>query len=321
MKISVIIPVYNVETLLDRCLASLNKQTFKEFEVLVINDGSTDSSESIIQKYVDEKPEVFKLINQENAGQSAARNHGVELAKGKYIYFLDSDDYIKPSTLRMMYDTAEMNKLDYVIDGFQRVDESGNYIDSFTIPTVVHSQVINPSVDTSLFLIHNSIWNRLYLKDIIVKNNLKFMSGIWYEDLLFGHQYYIYSQRAMVVNQQNYFYVQRPGSIMASMSSEKNLDIVVVFKELIDFYKKQGIYNQYANLIEQMAISEFYIATMVRLIRTNKMDIAKQIDSEFRTMFPNYKKNPGVKKLAFKHKIVYRLLNLKWYGIVRMIFK
>lgn len=321
MTISVIVPVYNVEKYLAKCLDSLVNQTHKEFEIILVNDGSTDSSQSIIESYQAQYPQRIILINQENAGQSAARNRGIQEAKGKYIYFLDSDDYIKPDTLAIMYKTAEMNKLDYVIDGFEQVDEDGIKLSTYSIPTIPHNVVFDPRTNDELFLIHNSVWNRLYVRDLIIDNDLHFMSGVWYEDLLFGHQYLIYAKRAMVINQQFYYYVQRPGSIMSSMTSEKNLDIKIVFDELIKYYKEKRVYGQYKELIEFMAINEFYIATMVRLIRTNTMDLAHQVRDAFETSFPNYQKNPRIANFPMKRKLVYKLLNMKMYRILAKLFK
>lgn len=321
MKVSVIVPVYNVETLLERCLTSLVNQTINDFEIIVINDGPTDGSAEIVHRFASEYPDLFKVIDQKNSGLSASRNRGVERATGKYIYFIDSDDYIKNDTLEIMINLAEKHNLDYIVDGFEQVDEQGNYLELYKIDSVPVNEVINPQENRNLFHIHNAVWNRLYLRDNLINNNLNFKEGIWYEDLLYSHQYYIYSQRAMVINHQALYYVQREGSIMASLGSEKNKDIVTVFKELIKFYEKNNLYNEYRDDIEKLAINQFYIPTMVRLIRANNRQLAKEIDKEFKQMFPNYRSNHAVKELNIKHRLIFNLLNIRLYGPIALMFK
>lgn len=321
MKVSVIVPVYNVETLLERCLTSLVNQTINDFEIIVINDGPTDGSAEIVHRFASEYPDLFKVIDQKNSGLSASRNRGVEKSTGKYIYFIDSDDYIKNDTLEIMVDLAEKHNLDYVVDGFEQVDEQGNYLGLYKIDSVPVNKVINPRENRNLFHIHNAVWNRLYLRDNLINNNLNFKEGIWYEDLLYSHQYYIYSQRAMVINHQALYYVQREGSIMASLGSDKNRDIVIVFKELIKFYESNNLYNEYKDDIEKLAINQFYIPTMVRLIRAKNRQLAKEIDKEFRQMFPNYKSNHAVKELNIKHRLIFNFLNIRLYGPIALMFK
>ena len=113
IKVSVIVPVYNVKSYLNECLDSLLSQTLDGIEIIMVNDGSTDGSESVAAEYAD-RYSNFKLINRENGGLSAARNTGLDMAKGKYVYFLDSDDFIAANTLEILYNKAESNDLDQV---------------------------------------------------------------------------------------------------------------------------------------------------------------------------------------------------------------
>ena len=129
IKISVIIPVYNVEKYLRECLDSLINQSFKDFEVICIDDGSTDKSYKILEEY-SQKDSRIKVLKQEHNGAGAARNLGIEIAKGKYIQFLDSDDYFEPNMLEELYNTAEKFGADMAVCSARKVDEAGNIVES-----------------------------------------------------------------------------------------------------------------------------------------------------------------------------------------------
>ena len=125
--ISIVIPVYNVEDFLERCLDSVSCQTYKETEVIIVNDGSTDSSPEIIERYVEEYPN-FKSFTIENSGQGGARNFGIEKANGEYIAFLDSDDYISPNCIELLAETAKRENSDIVVCSCYDVKEDGTII-------------------------------------------------------------------------------------------------------------------------------------------------------------------------------------------------
>ena len=132
MKISVIVPVYNVENYLEKCLNSLVNQTLEEIEILVINDGSTDYSQKIIDEFQKKFPQKIKVFSKENGGLSDARNFGIERASGNFLAFVDSDDYISENMLQEMYDLAIKNEAEIVICNLQKVDENGNVTQKLT---------------------------------------------------------------------------------------------------------------------------------------------------------------------------------------------
>ncbi|WP_060668318.1 glycosyltransferase family 2 protein [Oceanobacillus caeni] len=188
--ISVIIPVYNVEEYLEECLNSIINQTYKHIEVIIINDGSTDNSYKVINEYANNYKNM-KVINQKNAGQSVARNKGMEIAKGKYIYFLDSDDYILPETFDNLVQQLEKNNLDLIrfvarpfSDSFnKKVDvkeyDFRNYFEDGRVYNKAeflsrNLKAFSPS--PVLFMIK---------KEILIKNNLSFHPNIIHEDELF----------------------------------------------------------------------------------------------------------------------------------------
>lgn len=321
MEISVIVPVYNAEKLIERSLISLVNQTFNSFEVILINDESTDNTMEIVNSVVKVKPSIFKVINQKNTGVSGARNNGLKQAKGKYIFFMDSDDYLESSALALMYDYAENNELDLLIDGFHTVTEEGVFLKEYDVAFDKKYEVILPSDSKNLFFIENSVWNKLFLKQIITSNNILFEEGLWYEDLLFIRQYYIYSRRAMVISANSYRYVQHPESIMSTMGSVKNFQILTIFEKLIEFYRGQELFEEYSEYIEFIAIQNILLASVVRLCKSKQFAYAKDMKKKFLTMFPKYKENKFVKKLNLKHKILLVLVRSDQFRLIELLFR
>lgn len=128
-KISIVIPVYNVEKYLRKCFDSILNQTFQDFEIICVDDGSTDKSLEILQEYK-RKDDRFIILQQRHAGAGAARNHGIKLAEGKYIQFLDSDDYFEPNLLEEMYTRAEKSGAEITVCSSRKVDDEGNITES-----------------------------------------------------------------------------------------------------------------------------------------------------------------------------------------------
>ncbi len=207
-KISLIIPVYNSEKYLPECLDSVLEQTFKDFEVVCVNDGSTDSSLSILKKYAAKDARIV-IKSQNNAGVSAARNAALELAKGKYIAFLDSDDFIHPDYLKVLYETMELKKADLVWCGFLRVNQNilrqeVKVLVGKRYPIKVYDNIfddfikgnINPEV---------ALWNKLYKSDLA--KQIKFVENIAAsEDFLYVVSYLYKTNKVAFVNAELLFY-------------------------------------------------------------------------------------------------------------------
>ena len=167
-SVSVIVPVYNVEKYLARCLDSLLGQTQPDIEILVVNDGSTDTSGRIVDEYAQKYPDRIRAFHMENEGVSAARNRGVAEAEGKYLTFVDSDDYVTVDYLELMVEAAEKNHADLVVQGFRMVDESGNVL-AEVCPT---AYIPGEKEEWPLRII--SAWGRLFRREFWMQHNLTF---------------------------------------------------------------------------------------------------------------------------------------------------
>lgn len=217
-KISIIIPVYNAEKHLSKCLESISSQSFKDYEVLIINDGSTDNSQEIIDSYV-LKDCRFKGIKKRNEGVSVARNAGIQIASGEYIYFIDSDDYLMPYSLERMVEFSEKG-YDMISFNSNRVDVYGQVV--YTTKSQEESIDLSSSYLKYKFILQKYMtcqygyapWNKLYRTSIIKENNLYFPPNITLgEDFIFNLCYIYYIKNFKNINQVLYNYQITENSI------------------------------------------------------------------------------------------------------------
>ena len=219
--VSVIIPVYNVESYLKECIESVICQTFSNLQIVLVDDGSTDNSGAICDEYA-LKDTRISVIHKENQGLGAARNTGMQIATGKYIIFLDSDDYWDVNTIEQLVNVAEKDKLEVVVfsaepflDGMTGDYSGRSYTHS------VQNNVVKNGRDSLSVAINNSEYYeqaclRLYLLDYIRNYKLKFEEGVLHEDISFSFLAYFYAERLMCLGDRFYHRRYRPGSIMTS---------------------------------------------------------------------------------------------------------
>lgn len=220
-KVSIIIPVYNAEKYLEKCLNSVIKQTLKDIEIICINDGSTDGSLNILQKY-SEKDKRFIIIDQKNSGLSYSRNKGLSVAKGEFIGFVDSDDWIDEDFYEKLYDAAIEYKADIAAGNILRVhdnEENKFYIkyDEIKIAKKTNKKYKLAEIPENCY-----IWNKIYNRKILEKIDLKFREGIVYEDLVFTHKVLFYMSNLVTVPNVTYYYYDNPLSIV-NVDSEKSV--------------------------------------------------------------------------------------------------
>ena len=231
--ISVIVPVYNVEEYLEECLESIRHQTYTDIEVILVNDGSTDSSKEICERFCQEDSR-FKLINQENQGLSAARNRGVKESVGKYIMFVDSDDVINTKVLEVLLPCMKMDvdivecRLTINKEEFYHNNTSTILFEGNAKEAILNCIEFKEEVKYCAF-------TKLYRREIVEK--IPFLEGYVYEDVFTGINYLKHMRKIVVVDYIGYYYRVRPNSIMTKPFNEKDLDIFKVGNQLIDSFK------------------------------------------------------------------------------------
>ncbi len=245
VKISVIVPVYNVEKFLPECLDSLKNQSMQELEFICINDGSTDNSLEILNRYA-EFDKRFIIISQKNGGLSAARNTGLKYAKGDYIYFIDSDDLIAPEHLENMYNAAIKQNADLVVN-----ENFVPFCDEIPLNprvTEVFADGIYDVTPEYILQRHKNVtvWTKLYKKSLILDNNISFPVGLIYEDQYFYFVTMPYAKKVVQCNTGMYYYRQSAGSIVAKAKSQKRCyDIFKIFELIYNFYKERDLLGKY----------------------------------------------------------------------------
>ena len=227
--ISVIVPVYNVEEYLEECLDSIQKQTYKNIEVILVNDGSTDGSKEICERYC-EKDSRFKLINQENQGLSEARNCGVRESTGEYIFFVDSDDVIKVDILEILIPFMTED-VDIVGCGKSSQRED---LTLQTNPNIVFQGNSSEALSNCLNyrVVKHVAWSKLYRRNIV--EVVPFLKGLLYEDVYTGVANLKFIRNIVIIDTIGYYYRIRPNSIVRQKYSKKNLDIFKVCDSLLE---------------------------------------------------------------------------------------
>lgn len=309
MKISVIVPVYNVEKYIKKCLDSLVNQTLDGVEIIVVNDGSPDNSQKIIDEYTKKYKNVKSYIK-ENGGLSDARNYGIKKATGEYISFVDSDDYIRNDMLEIMYNYAIKEDLDVVVCDSINVYDNGseiliksnnNYSDND-----VRNYIISPPMACT----------RLFKKTIFDK--IQFKKNIYYEDLEMTPKVVNITDKIGFVSEGLYYYVQRDGSIMKqNVFNKKLLNIFDVLKS-----NKDLLEDKFPEEIEYMYITHLLRTASLRFLNyDNEKEYIYKIHNIMKEYFPKWKNNVYYKKSSFKLKLICILAYNKNILLLKLIKK
>ena len=313
-KVSVIVPVYNVEKYLERCINSLVNQTLQDIEIILVDDGSTDSSKIIIEKYLNLHREKIKYYYKENGGLSSARNYGILYAKGEYIAFLDSDDYIEPTMYEEMYNVAKKENSDMV-----ECDFIWEYPDKQKYDC---GQIYN-SKKEALEKARVVAWNKLIKRDILEKEKIEFPFGLRYEDVEFFYKLVPNLNKISFVKKCFIHYVQRDNSIVNTQNS-KTMDIFKVLDNVIEYYKKNNYYQEYKEQLEYTYTRLLLCSSLKRMCKIDNKDERKMALDEtwnnLNTKFPDWKKNKLLKKKSFKN-IYMRSVNRVTFKIYCCILK
>ncbi|MCL1971787.1 MAG: glycosyltransferase family 2 protein [Endomicrobia bacterium] len=265
--ISIIIPVYNAQKYLLQCLDSILNQTFKDFECICVNDGSTDASLSILEDY-QRKDKRIKIISQKNGGISAARNAGISAAAGEYLYFMDNDDIISIDYLANMHKTAEETKCPLVVNpniSFMFSDNSRCEDESDYFEEKIYE--MNPRLILGPEL-HIFVWNKLFKTDLIKNLKIKFPLNTNSEDVYFYYCLMPYVGNFAVVKKGRYYWRQTESQSSKSIYFKDGLDYIDIFKMIKDYYKRTGLEKTWQTPV-------YYLRQQLFRIPPDKYDFKK----------------------------------------------
>lgn len=299
-KISVIIPVYNAEKFLHRCLNSIINQTFTNLEIILIDDGSNDNSGQICDEYAKKDNRII-VIHKNNGGISSARNAGLDVAKGEWIAFVDSDDYIEIDMYEKLFNCAKKENVDICASFFKYLTNDNIMLFN---PTKQDLSLVG-KYDGNSFLellyidsyangLCVSCWNKLYRKSIF--DNLRFRTKI-YEDDEIAHKIYSKDITVYLIEDGEYIYVQNNNSITNSGFSEKNMVFIEVLEERLNYFKKEKLRSLYINTLRLYCniIIEYYTKVQEKNINCK--------NDYFNNYKENFKSTIFIEEISIKDKI------------------
>ena len=304
-SVSVIVPFYNVEGYIGRCLDSLVKQTLDNIEIILVNDGSKDRSKIVVDKYLKEYPEKIVYLEKENGGLSDARNYAIPYAKGEYIAFLDSDDYVEYTMYKDMYELAKKENSDMV-----ECDFYWEY--PYKNKTKEDKGLIYNGKKEMIEKVRVVAWNKLIKKDILEKSKIIFPKGYRYEDVEFTYKLVPYLDKVSFLKKPCVHYIQREGSI-SNNQNERNKEIFDVLGHVIDFYKENDLYEEYKDELEYIYIRYAFCSSLLRIVKIKDQNIQQELLDltweKVNTNFPEWKKNPILKSKKDLKSIYLKTIN------------
>ena len=314
-KVSIIVPVYNMEKYLNQCMDSLVNQTLKDIEIIAINDGSKDKSLNILKEYEKRFPNKLKVINQENKGISVARNNGMNIAKGKYIGFVDSDDYVKLDMFEKLYNKIEKTKADIVVCD---IEEYRNKKNEFKYINVVENIKGSTLYETPSIIntIDYGPCNKIFKKEMF--DSIKFPIGLKYEDLSTILKVFLNASKVSTLNEALYIYrINETGETQTVNS--KVIDILPILQDIIDYSKDIKVFNKIKIELKKMCVNKlfYYLIYSYKLNNKNfvlkfRKDILSFLKNNFKTWRFTLLKNKDLKiklisKLVLIDNVVFKL--------------
>lgn len=313
-KVSVVVPIYNVEKYIKKCMDSLVNQTLQEIQIIFVNDGSTDESGNIAKEYASKYPNKIIYLEKENGGLSDARNFGMRYAEGEYIAFLDSDDYVENTMYEEMYNKALQENSDYVECDFlweypdkTKKDKRNSYNNKKEMLTNVRVVA----------------WNKLIKREILEKNNISFPKELRYEDIEFTYKLIPYLNKVSYVDKEFVHYVQRNNSI-ANVQNERTAEVFTIFDNIIKYYQEKGFYEEYKEELEYSYSRILLCSSLKRICKIKDSKTRKKLIKEtfekLYQQFPLWKENKILNNRSIKNMYM-KSINKFTYPIYTKMFQ
>jgi len=317
--VSVVVPIYNVEQYLEKCVESICRQTYENLEIILVNDGSPDQCGQMCEEYA-KMDNRIKVIHKKNGGLSDARNSGVKLATGKYLLFVDSDDYIAKDLVEKTVTVAEKNNCDMVLYDYYYVEPDNVEIRSTIVPA---NKVISLEQEHTLLLAATSACAKLFNREFYVKANCPFPQGIYFEDLATTSIFFMRAKRVYYLKEPLYYYINRENSIMTGKNFEKSShDKLVALEHILSAYKKEGKYEEYHQELEYLVFAnEYFEPSKVLALAGEDGEYLEKYRKYMYETFPDIHNNKYVKNMGKKDKIHLWILDHKQYWMMRLLSK
>ena len=306
-KITIIIPIHNSESYLSKCVDSCLNQTMQEIEIVLVDDASTDNSPALVAEYASSHPEkIVPIYLSENVRQGGARNKGIEVAKGEYLCFVDSDDWIESDMCEVLYLAAKAQNADmaggncYISTGLTESPQQLNYESAPLGKDNMHNL-------SKYFSGQGYFWNRIYKRQMVIDCQISFPEQVFYEDAYFNFMTGLYSNRVVKVENCFYHYYQSPNSTIRVRNNIRTYDRIIVARLIFETCCNRGIYQDFKDIIDYKFISmsaSNILYSCLSSFDEPEEEKLREIQLDVKRLCPKYRKNPHYKHMA---------ADLKWY--------
>lgn len=312
-KVSIIVPIYNVSEYLERCVNSLVQQKYKNIEIILVDDYSTDGSRELAQKLAKKDSRCIFIQRERNGGLSAARNTGMEAASGEWLTFVDSDDWVTEDYISAMYDVAQKDNAEIVMSSIYYYYENEDYkeVSPFADLTTESSQ------KEKIALCRPYAWGKLYKSSLFKIRKIKFPEDIWRsEDISTIIPLMSYTDKISILNRPLYYYYQRKTSL--SNMNYRNVDVSFYPKTISRMLELSN--KDFELELEYRSVCDLMYGMVMIMLRSKKSneEILEVINS-FNKKYPYWKKNPYLRKLARGKRVFVLCASYKWLGILKLL--
>lgn len=317
--VSIVVPIYKVEKYLEKCVNSILRQTYRNLEIILVDDGSPDQSGIMCDEYAGKDSRVH-VIHKDNGGLSDARNVGAREASGKYLLFVDSDDYIAEELVEKTVNAAEKTNSDIVLFDYFCVEGDREEVRTNNI---VPGKVVNIRSEKELLLIPPASWLKLFRREFYEQAGICFPKGVYYEDLGTTPKFLLEAERVVYLPEILYYYMVRKDSIMGSKDYAKNYkDKVHVLEDVLKFYIERNSYDEYREELEYLVFANVYFEPSKEIVLAHlKTPYLEKARAYLYRGFPEFCKNKYVCRLGRKDKLHMWILNSRQYWLMRCLSK
>ena len=317
MKLSVVIPVYNVERWLGACFESVLDPACRDYEIVAVNDGSTDGSGIAAAAYAARYPAIIRVITTPNGGLGHARNTGLEAARGDYLLVLDSDDRLAPGALREILDSLD-GSFDVGLFDFTAVNEQGREL-GYTRGCARQGDFTLEDWPQLLCEAPSAV-NKLWRRSLFTESGVRFPDRLWFEDLATVPRLYLYARRFRNLARPWYLYLRRGDSIMTSKGIERNAEIITAVDTALDAWREAGRFERCHDELEYLALFHQVLTACDRVALLDpKSPLLPLLVDDYLRKFPDFRRNPYVRAMPAKHRLLLELILRRRFEAVKAL--
>ena len=317
--VSIVVPVYKVEEYLERCVKSICEQTYPELEIILVNDGSPDRCGAICEELA-EKDYRIRVVHKQNGGLSDARNAGVKFATGKYLLFVDSDDYIAKELVEKAVAEAEKGECDLVLFDYYCVENGTEEVRTTQLPT---DKIFSLREEHQLLLAPPAAWTKLFNREFYMKAECPFPKGLYFEDLATTPIFFLKAERISYLKMPLYYYIIRENSIMTGKNYEKSShDKIEVLDHILAVYRETGNYDLYHEELEYLVFANAFFEPSKELVLAGEDGTYLQKYREYTEQrIGNIRGNRYIAQLGKKDKLHLWILKHRQYWMMIFLSK